>query len=220
VTPPAEHLEGSALTPRRLRSVCVFCGSAPGQAPLFVEAARAAGTLLARRGLSLVYGGGHIGMMGAVADAALAAGARVTGVIPQHLMRPEVAHLGLTELIVVGSMHERKRLMADRSDAFLVLPGGYGTLDETFEMLTWLQLGLQHKPVASQHRGRIRASVAVEAADGRSHRGRGADPPGTEPGPSGPLIAARNPAPPGAGIFDPSADPDRAVPSAERQERL
>jgi uncharacterized protein (TIGR00730 family) len=149
VTPPAEHLEGSALTPRRLRSVCVFCGSAPGQAPLFVEAARAAGTLLARRGLSLVYGGGHIGMMGAVADAALAAGARVTGVIPQHLMRPEVAHLGLTELIVVGSMHERKRLMADRSDAFLVLPGGYGTLDETFEMLTWLQLGLQHKPVAA-----------------------------------------------------------------------
>jgi uncharacterized protein (TIGR00730 family) len=88
-------------------------------------------------------------MMGALADAALAGGARVTGVIPKHLMRPEVAHLGLSELIVVQSMHERKQLMAERCDAFLVLPGGYGTLDETFEMLTWQQLGLQHKPVAA-----------------------------------------------------------------------
>jgi uncharacterized protein (TIGR00730 family) len=104
--------------------------------------------LLARRGLDLVYGGGHIGMMGALADAALAAGGRVTGVIPQHLMRPEVVHLGLSELVVVDSMHQRKRLMADRADCFLVLPGGYGTLDETFEMVTWLQLGLQRKPLA------------------------------------------------------------------------
>jgi uncharacterized protein (TIGR00730 family) len=142
-------LEGSASGARRLRSVCVFCGSSPGHAPLFAEAARSAGELLARRGLALVYGGGHIGMMGALADAALAAGARVTGVIPKHLMRPEVAHLGLSELIVVQSMHERKQLMADRCDAFLVLPGGYGTLDETFEMLTWQQLGLQRKPVAA-----------------------------------------------------------------------
>jgi uncharacterized protein (TIGR00730 family) len=131
-----------------LRSVCVFCGSAPGRDARFVEAARDTGALLAQRGLALVYGGGHIGMMGALADAALAAGGQVTGVIPRHLMRPEVAHLGLTELIVVDSMHQRKRLMADRADAFLVLPGGYGTLEETFEMVTWLQLGLQTKPVA------------------------------------------------------------------------
>jgi uncharacterized protein (TIGR00730 family) len=133
---------------RLLTSVCVFCGSAPGRDARFLEAARATGRLLARRGLALVYGGGHVGMMGALADAALAAGGRVTGVIPQHLMRPEVAHVRLSELIVVDSMHERKRLMADRADGFLVLPGGYGTLDETFEMVTWLQLGLQHKPLA------------------------------------------------------------------------
>ena len=132
----------------RLKSVCVFCGSAAGTDPRFAEAARATGTLLAQRGLALVYGGGHVGLMGEVADAALAAGGKVAGVIPQHLMRPEVAHLGLSELVVVDSMHQRKRLMADRADAFLVLPGGYGTLDETFEMLTWLQLGLQHKPLA------------------------------------------------------------------------
>ncbi len=131
-----------------IKSVCVFCGSATGSDPQFVEAARDTGTLLARRGLALVYGGGHIGMMGALADAALAAGGRVTGVIPQHLMRPEVAHLGLSELVVVDSMHQRKRLMADRADCFLALPGGFGTLDETFEMVTWLQLGLQRKPVA------------------------------------------------------------------------
>jgi len=131
-----------------LKSVCVFCGSAPGCDPRFVECARDTGALLAQRGLALVYGGGHVGMMGALADAALAAGGRVTGVIPRHLMRPEVAHLGLTELIVVDSMHQRKRLMADRADGFLVLPGGYGTLDETFEMVTWLQLGLQSKPLA------------------------------------------------------------------------
>ncbi|HEV3019800.1 MAG TPA: TIGR00730 family Rossman fold protein [Burkholderiaceae bacterium] len=130
-----------------LNSVCVFCGSAGGSDARFVESARDTGTLLAQRGLALVYGGGHIGMMGALADAALAGGGRVTGVIPRQLMRPEVAHLGLTELIVVDSMHQRKRLMADRADAFLVLPGGYGTMDETFEMVTWLQLGLQSKPV-------------------------------------------------------------------------
>jgi uncharacterized protein (TIGR00730 family) len=131
-----------------MKSVCVFCGSAPGGDRRFTEAARDTGTVLARRSLELVYGGGHIGMMGAVADAALAAGGRVIGVIPRHLMRPEVAHAGLSELIVVDSMHDRKRLMADRADCFLVLPGGYGTLDETFEMVTWLQLGLQRKPVA------------------------------------------------------------------------
>lgn len=131
-----------------MKSVCVFCGSAQGGDPRFVEAARDTGVLLARRSLEIVFGGGHIGMMGALADAALAAGGHVTGVIPRHLMRPEVAHLGLSELIVVDSMHERKRLMADRADCFLVLPGGYGTLDEAFEMVTWLQLGLQRKPLA------------------------------------------------------------------------
>jgi uncharacterized protein (TIGR00730 family) len=139
---------GPAATAGQVRSVCVFCGSAPGRPAHFIEAARATGRLLAQSGIALVYGGGHVGMMGAVADAALAAGGRVTGVIPQHLMQPEVAHQGLTELIVVESMHQRKRLMADRADAFLVLPGGYGTLEETFEMVTWLQLGLHRKPVA------------------------------------------------------------------------
>jgi uncharacterized protein (TIGR00730 family) len=144
---------GHCGTARRLRSLCVFCGSAAGHPPQFAEAARATGALLAQRGVALVYGGGHVGLMGALADAALAGGARVTGVIPQPLMRPEVAHLGLTELIVVESMHQRKQLMADRADAFLVLPGGYGTMDETFEMVTWLQLGLQHKPIAAVNVG-------------------------------------------------------------------
>jgi uncharacterized protein (TIGR00730 family) len=130
-----------------MRSVCVFCGSQSGVAPEYVVAARALGTLLAREGLTLIYGGGHVGMMGAVADAALAAGGKVVGVIPQHLMRPEVAHQDLTELHVVDSMHTRKRLMAERAEAFVVLPGGYGTFEEMFEMITWLQLRLHAKPV-------------------------------------------------------------------------
>lgn len=121
--------ERSPLRPIRaveapLRSVCVFCGSSPGRDPQFVQAARETGVLLARRGLAIVYGGGHVGMMGAMADAALAAGGRVVGIIPQHLMRPEVAHPRLSELVVVDSMHQRKRLMADRCDGFLSLPGG------------------------------------------------------------------------------------------------
>ena len=103
--------------------------------------------VLASSGVELVYGGGHVGLMGALADEALARGGRVTGVIPEHLMRPEVAHQALTELIVVDSMHTRKQTMASRSDAFIVLPGGFGTLEEMFEMLTWLQLRLQAKPV-------------------------------------------------------------------------
>jgi uncharacterized protein (TIGR00730 family) len=149
VSPKPSALDpGGGTVAARLKSVCVFCGSAPGRDPRFAQAARETGTLLAQRGLALVYGGGHVGMMGALADAALAAGGQVTGVIPEHLMRPEVAHLGLSELVVVDSMHQRKRLMADRADCFLVLPGGYGTLDETFEMVTWLQLGLQRKPLA------------------------------------------------------------------------
>jgi hypothetical protein len=132
---------------RTLRSVCVFCGSQPGVRPAYVAAARAVGRRLAQQGSTTIYGGGHVGMMGALADAALAAGGRVVGVIPQHLMRPEVAHQNLDELLVVASMHERKRTMAERADAFVVLPGGYGTFEEMFEMVTWLQLELQAKPV-------------------------------------------------------------------------
>lgn len=132
---------------KSIRSVCVFCGSQGGAQPEYVEMARAFGALVAHRHLTLVYGGGHLGMMGAVADAALGNGGSVIGVIPEHLMRPEVAHQGLTELVVVDSMHTRKRIMAERADAFIVLPGGYGTLEEMFEMITWLQLRLHAKPV-------------------------------------------------------------------------
>jgi len=130
-----------------LQAVCVFCGSAPGRRADYLAAARAFGDLLGRSGRTLVYGGGHVGMMGGVADAALQAGGRVVGVIPEHLMRPEVAHQGLHELLVVDTMHTRKRLMAERADAFVVLPGGYGTLEEMFEVITWLQLRLHAKPV-------------------------------------------------------------------------
>jgi uncharacterized protein (TIGR00730 family) len=130
-----------------LQSVCVFCGSQAGLLPAYEQAARELARVLLAHDVGLVYGGGHVGLMGALADAMLARGGRVTGVIPHHLMRPEVAHQDLTELIVVDSMHERKRVMADRSDAFVVLPGGYGTLEEMFEMVTWLQLRLQSKPV-------------------------------------------------------------------------
>ncbi len=131
----------------KLRAVCVFCGSQPGDRADYVKAAREMARLLAENGIGLVYGGGHVGLMGALADEALARGGRVTGVIPEHLMRPEVAHQGLSELIIVDSMHTRKQTMALRSDAFIVLPGGFGTLEEMFEMLTWLQLRLQAKPV-------------------------------------------------------------------------
>jgi uncharacterized protein (TIGR00730 family) len=131
-----------------LRAACVFCGSLPGARAGYLEAARDLGTALARRGIAVIYGGGHIGMMGALADSALAAGGQVIGVIPGHLMRPEVAHQELTELLVVDSMHTRKRTMAGRADAFIVLPGGYGTFEEMFEMVTWRQLLLHAKPVA------------------------------------------------------------------------
>jgi uncharacterized protein (TIGR00730 family) len=128
-------------------AVCVFCGSQPGRRAEYVSAARDTARLLAQSGIELVYGGGHVGLMGALADEALAHGGRVVGVIPERLMRPEVAHQGLTELTIVDSMHTRKQTMALRSDAFIVLPGGFGTLEEMFEMLTWLQLRLQAKPV-------------------------------------------------------------------------
>ncbi|HEX9016874.1 MAG TPA: TIGR00730 family Rossman fold protein [Chloroflexota bacterium] len=130
-----------------MNGVCVFCGSSPGANHAYLEAATEVGGLLARRGLTLVYGGGRVGVMGAAADAALAAGGRVIGVIPQSLVSLEVAHLELTELRVVNSMHERKALMGDLSDAFLVLPGGLGTMEEFFEVATWSQLGIHNKPV-------------------------------------------------------------------------
>lgn len=129
-----------------LASVCVFSGSNPGARPAYAEAAGALGRELARRGTRVVYGGASVGLMGAVADAALAAGGEVVGVIPQHLVDREVAHHGLTELHVTGSMHERKALMADLAEGFVALPGGLGTLEELAEILTWSQLGLQSKP--------------------------------------------------------------------------
>ena len=129
------------------RAVAVFCGSRRGYDPALLEAASALGTGLAVQGLTLVYGGGRVGLMGAVADAALAAGGRVIGVIPDFLRRLEVAHEGITELHVTDSMHTRKRLMFDLSDAFVTMPGGLGTLDETVEVVTWAQLGQHAKPV-------------------------------------------------------------------------
>jgi uncharacterized protein (TIGR00730 family) len=128
--------------------ICVFCGSSPGRDPAYAEQAAAFGRLLAERGIGLVYGGAHVGLMGALADAALGAGGHVTGVIPQALLQREVAHRGLSELRVVASMHERKALMAELSDAFVALPGGIGTLEELFEVWTWSQLGLHEKPCA------------------------------------------------------------------------
>ena len=130
-----------------LRSLCVFCGSSEGTAPGHREAARLLGRLMGEAGVSLVFGGGHVGMMGVLADAALQAGGRVVGVIPEHLMRVEMPQRDLSELIVVDSMHTRKRRMFDMAQAFCILPGGLGTLDETFEILTWKQLRLHGKPV-------------------------------------------------------------------------
>jgi uncharacterized protein (TIGR00730 family) len=131
-----------------LRTVCVFCGSSTPPDARYAEAARALGTLLAQRGIGLVYGGGSVGLMGELADAALAGGGRVTGVIPVTLFSREIGHTGLSELREVGSMHERKQLMYDLSDAFITLPGGLGTLEELAEVATWSQLGLHTKPIA------------------------------------------------------------------------
>ena len=131
-----------------LRRICVFCGSSTGAKPLYARAAAELGAAIARAGLGLVYGGGNVGLMGAVATAALDAGGEVTGVIPQLLLEREIGNIDVTQLHVVDSMHERKAMMADLSDAFVALPGGLGTLEELFEILTWSQLGLHVKPVA------------------------------------------------------------------------
>ncbi len=130
-----------------MKRICVFCGASTGTDPRHAQGARALGRAIAGRGLELVYGGGSVGLMGAVADAALGAGGRVTGVIPQVLQIRELAHRGLSDLRVVGSMHERKALMAELSDGFVALPGGMGTLEELSEVLTWAQLGLHARPV-------------------------------------------------------------------------
>ncbi len=130
-----------------IERICVFCGSRPGARPEYLEQARRLGGLVAGRGIEVVYGGASVGLMGAVADGALAAAGRVIGVIPEALAGKELAHTGLTDLRVVGSMHERKALMADLSDAFIALPGGFGTFEELFEMVTWAQLGLHRKAV-------------------------------------------------------------------------
>lgn len=130
-----------------MHRLCVYCGSSPGNDPAHLDSARSLGAFLASAGITVVYGGGNVGLMGAVADGALAADGKVIGVIPQSLLEKELGHRGITELHVTGSMHERKQMMVDLSDGFIALPGGFGTLDELFETLTWLQLGFHSKPV-------------------------------------------------------------------------
>lgn len=128
-------------------NICIYCGSATGTNPEYVETARRLGTVLARRGLGMVYGGGRVGLMGIIADAVLEGGGRVIGVIPEALSSKEIAHDGLAELHVVADMHQRKALMARRADAFLTLPGGIGTFEEFFETLSWAGLKLHQKPM-------------------------------------------------------------------------
>src|SRR5215467_4058159 len=129
-----------------MKRICVFCGSSAGSRPEYRACAEQLGAELVRRNIALVYGGGNVGLMGAIADSVLQAGGKAIGVIPEHLMAHEVGHKQLTKLHIVHSMHERKALMADISDAFIALPGGFGTLEEFFEVLTWSQLGLHRKP--------------------------------------------------------------------------
>lgn len=137
----------AAPVQRHLRRLCVFCGSSPGRRPAAAETARALGALLATRGITLVYGGGNVGLMGILADAVLAGGGEVIGVIPHALLTRELAHTGIQDLRVVDTMHERKALMADLADGFLALPGGIGTMDELCEILSWGQLGVHRKPM-------------------------------------------------------------------------
>jgi uncharacterized protein (TIGR00730 family) len=135
------------MAPNPPFSICVYCGSRHGVRPAYTQAARALGAAIGERGWQLVYGGGKVGLMGEVADAALATGGRVVGVIPDSLQQREVGHLGLHELHVVPTMHLRKQMMAERSDAFVALPGGIGTLEELYEVWTWHQLGYHAKPI-------------------------------------------------------------------------
>lgn len=132
---------------KAIGSLCVYCGAAAGIRPTYAEAARQLGRAMAERGIRLVYGGGRIGLMGIIADSVLAAGGEAIGILPTFLRRVEQPHSGLHELRIVDSMHERKQMMFEMSDAFAIMPGGFGTLDETFEMVTWRQLALHDKPV-------------------------------------------------------------------------
>src|SRR5208282_3694750 len=138
-------MRGESMT--RVKRVCVYCGSLSGAAPAYRETARKLGLLLAKAGIGLVYGGGSIGLMGTLADAVLEAGGEVIGVIPGHLQKREIGHKGPVRLVVVGSMHERKQKMFELADAFAVLPGGLGTIEEAMEIITWRQLGLHDKPI-------------------------------------------------------------------------
>jgi uncharacterized protein (TIGR00730 family) len=140
------HLADNSLRP--VERICVFCGTSPGARPEYAEAARELARLLTADGIGVVYGGGGVGLMGALADAVIAAGGELTGVIPRALVDREIAHRDVMDMRVVGSMHERKAVMADLSDAFVALPGGIGTLEELFEVYTWAQLGLHQKPCA------------------------------------------------------------------------
>ena len=130
-----------------MRRICVFCGSSPGNDPAYAALAHSVGEGLARRGIGVVYGGGRVGLMGVVADSALDAGGEVIGVIPQDMVDRELAHSGATEMRIVGTLHERKAVMAELSDAFIALPGGLGTLEELAEVVSWAQLGLHAKPI-------------------------------------------------------------------------
>ena len=144
--PGAGHIRVTLDWTDLVKRICVFCGSSPGGRPEYAAAAREMGRALAEGGMGLVYGGGHVGLMGIVADAVMHAGGEVIGVIPDALMRREVGHTGVTDLRVVGSMHERKAMMADLSDGFVAMPGGYGTFEEFCEVITWSQLGIHPKP--------------------------------------------------------------------------
>jgi uncharacterized protein (TIGR00730 family) len=144
---PAEAPSETPARPADMHSLCVFCGSCTGSDPSFRKAAEALGAALVRRDITLVYGGGNIGLMGVIADRMMADGGRVIGVIPRQLLEKELAHHGITDLHVVGSMHERKALMAELAEGFIALPGGYGTVEEFSEVLTWSQLGLHAKPM-------------------------------------------------------------------------
>ena len=161
-----------------MRSICVFCGASSGRDPSYAAAAAAVGTELARRGIELVYGGGRLGLMGVVADAALAAGGRVTGVIPTGLVDRELAHPAVSELQIVATLHERKAVMAELADAFIALPGGLGTLEELAEVLSWAQLGLHAKPIGALDVGGFWAGLvghldhaATEGFVSEAHRG-------------------------------------------------
>lgn len=140
-------MPGYSASMRDIKSLCVYCGSSTGSNPKFVEATVALGELLAEQGIELIYGGGAVGLMGLIADTVMEAGGKVTGIIPTGLFPREVAHAGLTELVEVTTMHERKAMMFERSDAFIALPGGFGTLEELTEVLTWAQIGIHAKPI-------------------------------------------------------------------------